>query len=200
MVNQAELVAIDRSVVVVIDLQGKLMEMIHRPRLVIDATVRLLKLAEIFRVPVLLTEQYPEGLGPTHPEVRAAFDQLTVERRHLAKTSFGCCGDERFEQLLAELRPDVAPERRQLIVAGIEAHICVMATVLELLRGGQQVHLCWECISGRGEEYRRHALERMSRAGAWLTNHESVAFEWARDKDHDQFKAMNRLLREGQLG
>jgi hypothetical protein len=74
-----------------------------------------------------------------------------------------------------------------------------MATVIELLRSGQQVHLCWECVSGRGEEYRRHALERMQQAGACITNHESVGFEWARDKDHSQFKAMNRLLRDGQI-
>jgi nicotinamidase-related amidase len=86
-----------------------------------------------------------------------------------------------------------------LVVAGIEAHICVMATVIEMLRAGSQVHLCWECVSGRGEEYRRHALDRMAQAGAVLTNHESVAFEWARDKNHPGFRAMNELLREGQL-
>ena len=71
-----ELLDVARSVVVVIDLQGKLMDMIHRPRLVIDATKRLMQLAEIFEVPVILTEQYPQGLGVTHPEVREAFDAL----------------------------------------------------------------------------------------------------------------------------
>jgi hypothetical protein len=74
-----------------------------------------------------------------------------------------------------------------------------MQTVLELLRHGNQVHLCWECISGRGAEYRRHALDRMMQAGAVLTNHESVGFEWARHKDHPQFKALSNLLKEGQL-
>ena len=87
---------------------------------------------------------------------------------------------------------------RQIVVAGIEAHVCVMQTVIELLRAGSQVHVCWECVSGRGEEYCSHALERMRQAGAWITNHESVAFEWARGKDHPAFRAMNRLLREGQ--
>lgn len=195
----AELVDVDRSIVVVVDLQGKLMEMIHRPRLVIESTKRLLKLAEIFGVPVLLSEQYPEGLGPTHPEVREAFDGLGVEKKYLAKTAFGCCGDAGFARGLDELRPDVPPERQQVVVAGIEAHICVMQTVVELLRTDRDVHLCWECVSGRGEEYRRHALERMAQAGARPTNHESVAFEWARSKDHPGFRAMNRLLREGQL-
>lgn len=194
-----ELLSPERSIVVIIDLQGKLMEMIHRPNLVIKATQRLLRLADLFEVPVLLTEQYPRGLGATHPEIRAAFDQLTVETRFMEKTSFGCCGDPRFEELMTELRPDLPVGRRQLVIAGIEAHICVMATVLDLVKMGSQTHLCWECISGRGEEYRRHALDRMSQAGAIVTNHESVAFEWARHKDHEHFKTMNSILREGQL-
>jgi nicotinamidase-related amidase len=194
-----ELLDVDRSVVVVIDLQGKLMQMVHRPGLVLRGTVRLLQLADAFGVPVLLTEQYPDGLGPTAPEVQAAFDALGVNKDYLSKVSFGCCGDSGFESALQSLRPGVLPDRRQVVVAGIEAHVCVMQTVLELLRAGNEVHLCWECISGRGEEYRRNALERMQQAGACLTNHESVAFEWARDKDHPSFKAMNRILREGQI-
>ncbi|MGD0310366.1 MAG: isochorismatase family protein [Acidobacteriota bacterium] len=194
-----ELLDVNRSIVLIIDLQGKLMEMIERPRLVVAATKRLLKLADLFQVPVVLTEQYARGLGATHPEVRAAFDSLTTRKRYLDKTSFGCCGDPGFERLLQEVRPELNPPRRQLVVAGIEAHICVMQTVLELLKQGSEVHLCWECISGRGAEYRRHALDRMAQAGAVLTNHESVAFEWARDKNHAHFKAVNALFREGQL-
>jgi nicotinamidase-related amidase len=194
-----ELLDAGRSIVLIIDLQGKLMEMIERPGLVIAATKRLLSLAGLFGIPVVMTEQYPRGLGPTHPEVRASFDALTAPKRFLDKTSFGCCGDPAFEALLRDSRPDVSPERRQLVVAGIEAHICVMQTTLELLRQRSQVFLCWECISSRGAEYRRHALERMTQAGAVITNHESVAFEWARDKNHRCFRQMSALLREGQL-
>ena len=194
-----ELLDVQRSVVLVVDLQETLMGRIHRPQLVVDATIRLLKLAGIFDVPVLLSEQYPEGLGGTDPGVRAAFDALETPTDYLKKISFGCCGDASFERKLAALLPDVPRDRRQVVIAGIEAHICVMQTTLELLREGSQVHLCWECVSGRGEEYRRHALDRMRQAGAQITNHESVAFEWARDKDHEAFHAMNRLLREGQL-
>ena len=194
-----ELLDVKRSIVLVIDLQGKLMEMIERPGLVIAATKRLLKVADLFEVPVVMTEQYPQGLGGTHPEVRAAFDALSTPSRYLDKTSFGCCGDPGLEDLLQQLRPGLGNAQRQFVVAGIEAHICVMQTVVELLRQGSQVHLCWECVSGRGEEYRRHALDRMTQAGAVRTNHESVAFEWARDKNHPQFKAVNALFREGQL-
>jgi nicotinamidase-related amidase len=194
-----ELVNADRSIVLIIDLQGRLMEMVDRPGLVVAATKRLLKLADLFEVPVALTEQYPRGLGTTHAEVRAAFDAITVPKRHMEKTSFGCCGDPDFEKMLQEVRPGLAAAQRQIVVAGIEAHICVMQTVLELLRQGSQVYLCWECISGRGAEYRRHALDRMVQAGAALTNHESVAFEWARDKNHPQFREMSTLFKEGQL-
>jgi nicotinamidase-related amidase len=193
------LLDVDRSIVVVIDFQGKLMEMIERPALVVASTVRLIRIADLFKVPVVMTEQYARGLGGTHPEIRAAFDAATTEKRYLDKTSFGCCGDPSFERLLREVRPGLPPEKRQVVVAGIEAHVCVMQTVLELLRTGHEVHLCWEAVSGRGAEYRRHALERMAQAGAALTNHESAAFEWARHKDHPAFKAVSNLLKEGQL-
>jgi nicotinamidase-related amidase len=195
-----ELLDINRSIVLAIDLQGKLVESVEQSSLVIAATARLLKICDLFGAPVLLTEQYPQGLGVTHPEIRAAFDSLKAPKRCLAKTSFGCCGDDNFEKLLAELRPGIEPQQRQIIVAGIEAHVCVTQTVQELLRQGSQVHICWECISGRGAEYRRHAMERMSKAGAIVTSHESVGFEWARHKDHPSFKALNALLRQGQLG
>jgi len=193
-----ELLDLNRSIVVIIDLQGKLMDRVVRPRLVIEGTKRLLRLADLFSVPVIMTEQYPKGIGPTHPEVRTAFDALATPKYFMEKTAFGCCGDPQFESLLEEARPGLAPEGRQIVVAGIEAHVCVMATVVELIRSGHQVHLCWECVSGRGEEYRRYALERMAAAGAVITNHESVAFEWARDKNHPQFKALSNLLKEGQ--
>jgi nicotinamidase-related amidase len=195
-----ELLDINRSIVLAIDLQGKLVESVEQSSLVIAATTRLLKICDLFGAPVLLTEQYPQGLGVTHPEIRAAFDSLKAPKRYLAKTSFGCCGDDNFEKLLAELRPGIEPQQRQFIIAGIEAHVCVTQTVQELLRQGSQVHICWECISGRGAEYRRYAMERMSQAGAIVTSHESVGFEWARHKNHPSFKALNALLRQGQLG
>ncbi len=197
--SQYELLDVKRSVVVIIDLQGKLMDMVHRPRLVVEATKRLMQLADVFRVPVVLTEQYPQGLGATIGEVRDAFDALQTATKYVDKTSFGCCGEAKFNSALDELLPGVAPKERQVVVGGIEAHVCVMATVLELLKRGEQVHLCWECVSGRGAEYRRHALERMQHAGAQITNYESVCFEWARDKNHPGFKPMNRILRDGQL-
>ncbi|NJL29351.1 MAG: isochorismatase family protein [Thermoanaerobaculia bacterium] len=99
----------NRSIVVVIDLQGKLVGMVHRPELVLAASRRLLALAGLFEVPVVLTEQYPEGIGPTHADVLADFEALTVPKCVVRKTSFGCCGDAGFETALAELRPGLPP-------------------------------------------------------------------------------------------
>ena len=190
----------NRSILVVIDLQGKLVDKVHRSPLVLAATHRLLELAQLFAVPVVLTEQYPRGLGPTQPALLAHYEELTVPRQRVEKGAFGCFGDAGFEAALAAVRPGVSPGDRQLIVAGIEAHVCVMQTVLEARRLGQEVHLCWEAVSGRGAEHRQWALERMRQAGAAVSNLESVGFEWARHKDHAQFKAMSALFKQGQLG
>ncbi len=187
-----------RSILVVIDFQGKLVHMVHRPAPVLESARRLLRLAGLFQVPVVLTEQYPKGIGPTEESIRATYDGLATPKFFLEKTAFGCCGDAGFEALLQQARPGLAPERRQVVIAGIEAHVCVMQTVLELLAQGSEVHLCWDAVSGRGEEYRDRALDRMADAGATITNHESVAFEWARDKNHPQFKALSALMKEGQ--
>jgi len=190
----------DRSVLVIIDLQGKLMEMVERPALVLEANLRLLEMADLFGVPVLLTEQYPKGIGPTHPRILERFEALKVPRERFEKTAFGCCGEQGFEAALRRIRPGLERRQRQLVVGGIEAHVCVMQTVLESLRLGDEVQLCWEAVSGRGAEHRAHALERMRQAGAIVTSLESVGFEWARDKDHPAFKAWSAILKQGQLG
>ena len=189
-----------RSTLVLIDLQGRLLPLVHRPALVLEAARRLLKLAELFAVPVVLTEQYPKGIGPTEPSLRELFDRLSNPGRFLEKTAFSCCGDPAFEGLLRQARPGLANPRHQIVVAGIEAHVCVLQTVLELREAGYEVQVCWDAVSGRGAEYRQHALERMAAAGATLTNHESVGFEWARHKNHPGFKALSALLKAGQPG
>jgi nicotinamidase-related amidase len=187
-----------RSTLLVIDLQGKLVPMVHRPTLVLEATRRLMRLAEMFAVPVVLTEQYPKGIGPTEASILALFDRLATPAFRLEKTAFSCCAAPGFHELLAKARPALPIRQHQIVVAGIEAHVCVVQTVLELLEAGYPVQVCWDAVSGRGEEHRRHALERMAAAGATLTNHESVAFEWARDKQHPGFKALSALMKEGQ--
>ena len=187
-----------RSILLLIDLQGKLVHQVHRPALVLEASRRLMTFADLFSVPVVLTEQYSKGIGPTEAGLKAQFDRLATPTFRLEKTAFSCCGDPAFHGLLDQARPGLAQHRRQIVVGGIEAHVCVAQTVLELLQEGCEVHVCWDAVSGRGEEYRRFAIERMAAAGATITNHESVAFEWAQSKDNPGFKTLSALLKEGQ--
>jgi nicotinamidase-related amidase len=193
-----ELLEPGRSVLLVIDFQGKLMDLVENPARIVVAATRLLTLAQMCEVPVLLTEQYPKGIGSTHPKIRAAFDALTTPKRYMDKMTFDCVADPKFKALLDELRPRSGGAPRQVIVTGVEAHVCVMQTVIELLRGGDQVHLPWDAISGRGAEYVRHSLSRMAQAGAVVTNHESVGFEWMRDKRHPRFREMSEIFKQGQ--
>jgi nicotinamidase-related amidase len=185
-----------RSTLLVIDLQGRLAQMVHQPARTLEASRRLLKLAGLFAVPVLLTEQYPKGLGPTEASLLELFDQLPAPAFRLEKTAFSCCGDPDFAGLLAQARPGLAPGQHQIVVAGIEAHVCVVQTVLQLLEQGFQVQVCRDAVSGRGADNREQALARMAAAGATLTNHESVGFEWARHKGHPAFKALSALVKE----
>jgi len=195
-----DLLDASRSTLLLIDIQGKLVQMVHRPAMLLETARRLLRLADLFAVPVVLSEQYPKGLGPTEASLLEAFGRLSRPAFRLDKNSFGCCGDPRFQALLEQAHPGLPAGRHQLVVAGIEAHVCVLQTVLQLREAGHPVHVCWDAVSGRGEEYRAQALQRMAAAGATLTNHESVAFEWARHKDHPSFKALSALLKEGQPG
>lgn len=184
-----------RSTLLLIDLQGKLVHAVSRSAQVLDTSVRLVRLADLFAVPVILSEQYPKGLGPTEPGLLQAVEALAAPALRLVKDSFSCCGDPAFAGLLEQARPGLPRDRHQVVVAGIEAHVCVLQTVLELRAAGHEVHVCWDAVSGRGEEYRAHALDRMATAGAVITNHESVGFEWARHKDHASFKAMSALFK-----
>ena len=189
----------ERSLVLLIDMQERLVPVIERPEMTIEACRRLLELADLFEVPVLVTELYPKGLGPTEGRLLEAFESLTTEGRRVEKSRFSCCGAETFEQAFDELYGDLENADRQVIVVGIEAHVCILQTTVELVERGCAVHVCWDGVSGRGAEYRDWALERMLQAGASITNHESVAFEWARHRDDPRFGAVNQMFREGQI-
>ena len=126
----------DRAIVLVIDLQGRLVDLMDRSRMLLDGTARLLRLAQLFDLPVIVTEQYPRGLGPTREEVEKAIAETDPDgsrTRRVEKDSFGCCGVPAFEDALDAARPGLPASERQVVVAGIEAHICVVQTVLDLL-------------------------------------------------------------------
>lgn len=193
------------ALLLVIDLQGKIFNLAFNHDQLKTRADQLLRLADLFKVPVLLTEQYPAGLGETDPDLLARFNDLAQPGVRIPKESFGCMGDGPFVAAFNKLADQVSstrgpgePDRPiDIIVAGIETHVCVQQTVLELLRRGHRVVVLEDCTGGRVEAYHQDALSRFLQCGAVISNFESLAFEWTRTKAHPNFKAMSKMIREG---
>jgi nicotinamidase-related amidase len=171
----------ERCVIVVVDLQEKLLPAIHGSGQVLRNGIVLLRLAQALGLPVVLTSQYRKGLGDVVPEVRAAAPGIEP----LDKVAFGCFGSEAFTTRLGSLRG-----RDQLLVAGIEAHICVAQTVLGALQRGYEVHVASDAVGSRSDENRRVGLDRMQRSGAVLSSTEMAAYELLGRSDSPAFKEM----------
>lgn len=142
----------------------------------------LLTAGRTLNIPSLHTEQYPQGLGHTLPDLQ---EQLG---NPLEKTCFACTGAAGFEQRL-----DTG--RRQIILCGIEAHICVLQTAMALLEQDYQVFVVQDGVCSRNPANQRNALERLQQAGAIVTNTESVLFEWLRDASDPDFRTLSKLIR-----
>jgi nicotinamidase-related amidase len=171
----------ERTVVLVVDLQEKLAPAIAERDRVVRNSLLLLRLARVLGLPVVLTTQYAHGLGPTLPEVLAEAPGVVP----LDKTSFGCFADDAFLSRLRSLEG-----RDQLLVAGIETHICVAQTVLGALEAGYQVHVAGDAVGSRTEANREVGLARMERAGALLSSAEMASYELLARSDTAAFKAM----------
>ena len=194
----------DNAILLVIDVQGKLFEMTFNSARVKPLVARMLRAADLFCVPVILTEQYPRGLGHTVPELMAVYESLSTDKHLLEKTSFGCCGDAAFNETLGRVTAAVHQRRSgddprrpvDIIVAGIETQVCVQQTVLELLaRQGYRVVVLEDVTGGRVEAYHNTAIARFRQCGAVISCHESVLFEWTRTKDDPRFKAMSAIVK-----
>jgi nicotinamidase-related amidase len=175
-----------RTALVVVDLQEKLLPAIAERARVLKNSLLLLHLANVLGLPVLLTTQYQKGLGPTVPEVLGAAPGVTP----LDKLTFGCFGDQPFLGRLASFAG-----RDQLLVAGIEAHICVAQTVLGALEKGYRVHVASDAVGSRAESNREVGLSRMERAGAVLSSAEMATYELLARSDGVAFKKMLPFLK-----
>ena len=142
--------------------------------------------ARLLGLPIIVTEQYPKGLGHTASEIAAV---LPGGIEIIEKTAFSSCGAQQFERRLA------GTAANQVIVCGIEAHICVNQTVHDLLAGSYQVHLLTDCITARHQDDKKTAVRKMQRSGAVPCSVEMALFELMRDAKHDQFKAIQGLIR-----
>ena len=142
--------------------------------------------AQLLGVPVVVTEQYPKGLGHTAGEIRAV---LPPSLEPVEKTAFSSCGAQAFTGELERVRA------RQILVCGIEAHVCVNQTTHDLLARGLQVHLLTECITARAAHNRQAGLAKMQQSGALPSSIEMALFELMRDARHEQFKAAQKLIK-----
>jgi nicotinamidase-related amidase len=176
------LLTAESAVVLLIDLQERLMPAIYDGDVVVARAVRLAEAARLLDVPIRATEQYPQGLGPIVPPL-AAYPQAV-----LAKTTFSATQDPGFSGLL----PAGVSE---IIVAGCEAHVCVLQTVLGLLGRGRRVLLVADAVGSRDPDDRAVALDRARQHGAEVVTSEMVLFEWLRDAQHPRFREVQKLLK-----
>ena len=176
------------TVIVVIDVQEKLTPVIDRADHLLRNVDRLVRGAHVLGVPVLLTEQYVKGLGPTHESIRTAFEE-TSGYRPIEKTCFSAHGCEPFAAQLAAL------ERRKVVVAGVETHVCVHQTVLDLLGAKFDVTVVADAVSSRTAENKEIALRRFVSQGVKLSSTEMVLFELLGVSATDEFRAISRLIK-----
>ena len=176
------------SALVVVDIQSRLTAAMPAKvlaRLQRNVTL-LLEAAQKLRVPVFASEQNPQGLGSLEPDI---VKLLPEGSRRYAKTAFSLAADAGF---LKELE---SSGRRQVILAGMEAHVCILQTALELQAAGYEVFVVADAICSRHRESYETALARIRQAGVIVNDAESVLFEWLRDSRHEQFKPLQSLIR-----
>lgn len=179
----------DDSGVLIVDIQTQLtsaMPVKVLARLQRNAGL-LLKSAALLQIPVYATEQYPQGLGNTEPAVMKMLPETT---KLYEKTAFSALGAEGF---LSDLQ---GSGRKQLVLAGMEAHVCILQTAIELVQLGYQIFVVADAVCSRQRESYETALLRLRQLGVVVCDTESILFEWVRDAKHDQFKSVQGLLRQ----
>lgn len=181
--RSAQLLTRDSSRLLIIDMQTKLLAAMPTAAETIANCELLLQGAELLDVPVYATEQYPRGLGPTVEPLRARLDDCRDKLR------FSSAGSWDWSRAAGET------DRHQVVVAGLEAHICVLQTVLDLLAAGFAVHVAADAVASRRETDRIYAMQRLRDAGATITTVEAVLFEWCETAEHPQFKPLSALVK-----
>ena len=175
----------ENTALVVLDVQGKLAQLMHRKEDLFRNLGTLIEGMRLLNVPIVWMEQYPRGLGPTAPEVALHISGLEP----MAKVSFSACGLPPFLDRLRALG------RKQVVLSGIETHICVYQTARDLLREGYHVEIAADAVASRAPENRQLALDKAVRAGAELTCVEMALFELVKEGATDEFRRMVNVWR-----
>lgn len=174
------------SQLVVVDLQTRLANVmpVEAMQLVIQNTAILLQAAKILAVSTLYTEQYPKGLGHTVSELLPFLEPNSA----IEKTAFSCLGEPKFKAKLNRDKP-------QIILSGMEAHICLLQTALDLVTSNYQVFIAEDAIISRNPTNKANAIARLREAGCIISNTESICFEWLGKAEGDAFKTISKLIR-----
>jgi nicotinamidase-related amidase len=177
---------LNEAILVVVDVQEKFMPVLFEPQRLVSACQLLIGGAKILGLPILVTEQLPEKLGPTVTELR---EVLGSDYRPIIKAEFSAFANESFRRTFA------ATERTQLILCGIEAHVCIRQTTLDALALGYEVFLVEDAVSSRYEFLYRSGVQSCVEAGAKRTNAEAVLFELMATAEHPQFREVQNLVK-----
>jgi nicotinamidase-related amidase len=176
---------VNKSALVVIDVQGKLAQLMFEKDKLFQNLVRMVKGAKILRMPVHWNEQNPAGLGPTIPEI----SEILSDQRPLIKSTFSACGNPAFTSQLN------AGGRKQVFLVGIETHVCVYQTAVDLISQGYHVEVVTDAVSSRTAENKQAGIERMKEAGAKLTTTEMALFELLKVAEGEKFKEILRIVK-----
>lgn len=185
--NNTALCCADDSQLLIVDIQKKLGSAMPSKVLnrVVLNTILLSGSAQLLEVPVLLTEQYPTGLGHTDDNILAVLEN----HQRFEKTAFSATGAPGLMKAVED------NSRKQIIIAGMEAHVCVLQSAISLLQFGYQVFVVEDAICSRRLENYQNALDRMRQANVQVVSAESVAFEWMADSTHAKFKDIQKSIR-----
>jgi len=173
------------TVLLIIDIQEKLAVVMKERDKVVKNNLHLIELAKMINMPIVVTEQYPKGLGPTVAEIREALPVY----RPVEKMTFDCCGQPAFLEELKEQK------RKKVVVTGMETHICVLQTCIGLLGGGINVHLVQDAVCSRTKENWETGIEFMRDAGAAVTSTETVLFQLLKVAGTEEFKKISKRIK-----
>lgn len=179
------MLTLENTALVLIDIQGKLAGLMYRREELYANARKIVMGAGALEMPIIWNEQVPDKLGPTIPEI----SELLTDNKPLVKKTFSCCGNVSFLEELRYLN------RKQLLIAGIETHVCVYQTSKDLLQAGYEIHLLADATSSRSESDYRIGVERIKHEGGRLASVEMVLFEILKTTEADKFREISRIVK-----
>ncbi|EGQ21817.1 isochorismatase [Sporosarcina newyorkensis 2681] len=175
----------EQTLFVLVDVQGKLAQIVNDSKTLHDNLEKLIKGLQVLNVPIVWLEQYPEGLGPT----TESLSSLLEGQKPIAKMTFSAAGNEEFMEQLE------SSGRKQVLIAGIETHICVYMTAADLVKQGYEVEVVEDAVTSRTEANKQIGLEKMKGLGVTATCVETALYELIGEAGTDEFKKVLKIIK-----